>query len=394
MQSTTNTLLGHKLTYKITPTGGKILDSDNLATARRVTFTPSVFGQGHKTNGKYLDPNNLIYHKTMEWYPYGTETWYNTFDSPGTSWMNSGVLPSYAINYDDSNMPSNSQVYNDCVKKLYDKIRNADMNLAIDWAERDQTKKMLHNAWKSAEKVIPWAQKARSHAKKGMTVDEAHHAIGNAWLGYTYGWRPLLQTIYGLCTFVRSTKQEITVKQRSQRKGILDKAGGGGVNPPWKFRTICSQRYEIGITYQIAEPNLFDLTRLTTLNPLAIAWEVLPYSFVIDWFLDVGGYLQAWEQSLFRGLTFVRGYKTNTTQSVTVGSYRGFYTPVGFNRGPFWVDAEWTRIQRDLSRSKLLDPPKVNLPSFDVKLGWQRMTSAAALLQQILLPDPKMFRMK
>jgi hypothetical protein len=29
-------------------------------------------------------------------------------------------------------------------------------------------------------------------------------------------------------------------------------------------------------------------------NPAAIAWEIVPYSFVVDWFLPIGSYLSAW----------------------------------------------------------------------------------------------------
>jgi hypothetical protein len=33
---------------------------------------------------------------------------------------------------------------------------------------------------------------------------------------------------------------------------------------------------------------------LGLVNPLEIAWEVVPYSFVVDWFLPVGSYIAAW----------------------------------------------------------------------------------------------------
>jgi hypothetical protein len=33
---------------------------------------------------------------------------------------------------------------------------------------------------------------------------------------------------------------------------------------------------------------------LGMVDPLQVAWEIVPYSFVVDWFLPVGSFLSAW----------------------------------------------------------------------------------------------------
>lgn len=52
------------------------------------------------------------------------------------------------------------------------------------------------------------------------------------------------------------------------------------------------------------------------LQPLPTLWELLPWSFVMDWFLNIGTFLEAWTTK--EGWTFLSG-----SQSV-VGEYTEF----------------------------------------------------------------------
>lgn len=57
-----------------------------------------------------------------------------------------------------------------------------------------------------------------------------------------------------------------------------------------------------------------DISRLTSLglsDPAQVAWALVPFSFVVDWFLPVGSYLEA--LGAVKGLTFVSGTRTEFT---------------------------------------------------------------------------------
>jgi hypothetical protein len=45
-------------------------------------------------------------------------------------------------------------------------------------------------------------------------------------------------------------------------------------------------------TLLLTNPNLGLASRMGLVNPLSIAWEVVPFSFVVDWFLPVGNFLE------------------------------------------------------------------------------------------------------
>jgi hypothetical protein len=53
-------------------------------------------------------------------------------------------------------------------------------------------------------------------------------------------------------------------------------------------------------------------------NPLAIAWELVPFSFVLDWLVPVGTWLQSLDATL--GVKFVGGCRTDTFYADCTGT--------------------------------------------------------------------------
>lgn len=385
MASRDVTVQGPKTIYELNPQG----QPTKLYLALTDRVKRSQFSVINAFNGDYVNATPHAYNKVVSEFSIGTHDWYQ--NTPYIRYRSYGSLDSeFPLNFDESGAPSASSVYNDCVNRVYDRIRKSDANLAIDLAERKQTQQMIGKAWKALDKVEQFAGRAKKAQKKGMTLIEAEHAIGNAWLSYIYGWRPLLQTIYTLATFERSKLGRFPVVASAKRVVVKDGflAGTSGA-PQARWQDELSQRCRIGMWYRVSDPNLFDLTRITSLNPLAIAWELVPYSFVADWFFDLGGYMSAWEASAFAGLVFERGYRTDTFRYTTRGRYLGRYQPTGYTHGPFSADVKFKRVRSSLGRAKLLSPPRPEVPHLELKLGWQRCLSASALLHQILAPDAR-----
>jgi hypothetical protein len=63
------------------------------------------------------------------------------------------------------------------------------------------------------------------------------------------------------------------------------------------------------LAYKIANPTLFTLSQYGLTNPLAVAWELVPLSFVVDWFVSVGSFIRSIQRPM--GLNFDWGYITS-----------------------------------------------------------------------------------
>lgn len=66
-----------------------------------------------------------------------------------------------------------------------------------------------------------------------------------------------------------------------------------------------SRTYRAVIRYQVENPGLYSASKLGLTNPAFLAWDRVPYSFVVDWVSNIGSYLATLDVGL--GLKFLCG---------------------------------------------------------------------------------------
>lgn len=145
--------------------------------------------------------------------------------------------------------------------------------------------------------------------------------LSQLWLEYRYGWLPLIQDVdsvmkafqqyAGKGSDISRVSAKRTVSTESIRPVIYASNPDDSKRTRYYYenaRTTC----RMGIYYKMDQKMIATLSGLGLTSPTALAWELAPFSFVVDWFLPIGPALQAF--SAFEGLTFVRGYKTYYTE--------------------------------------------------------------------------------
>ena len=126
-------------------------------------------------------------------------------------------------------------------------------------------------------------------------------------------------------------------------------------------------------------------------NPLEVVWELIPLSFVADWFIPVGEFLRSLTAT--NGLVFHSGYKaTRDVRKVEAGFFGNGRRNVsgGTIYGPLVGQGVMTKFWMNQVRTKLIAFPVPTMPTFNdprsVKDGGlKRATSAIALLQSAFL---------
>lgn len=268
------------------------------------------------------------------------------------------------------------------ISRFYDSLRASENNTAITVAEISQVRKMIESPVMG---VISFARKARRKAI-ALAPDDPAKVIANTWLSYQYGWKPLLGEVFGACDFARTRAKRIRIKVTAKAKGH-----GTGLDIPAtldlqsEYEYDQSTRGHMTIDLAVTNQDLFDLSRMTTLNPVMIVWELVPYSFVADWFLDIGGYMSMMEQSFGAGLEFKRGHYTQTYWDL----YRQKIPPQSFKNGSGKIlkveNPMYGRYIKSGKRRVVLNAfPLPGRPRFNVKLGAERLASAASLITQLL----------
>jgi hypothetical protein len=117
------------------------------------------------------------------------------------------------------------------------------------------------------------------------------------------------------------------------------------------------------------------------LNPASIAWELLPYSFVADWFVDIGSFLRSVETAVIYANRFRSGYYSvllvkNITGLISRSENSG--------SGSLAINAVGFANEIQFRRVVYSGFPLPTVPRFKANLGSRRLLSAAALLTQKL----------
>lgn len=200
-------------------------------------------------------------------------------------------------------------------RKIFSKIKRNVIHVGNLIGERKQTFDLLLTLYKRISALIL--------LKKG-TLKALQSAVSNkkAWaddvLAFKFGVEPLVSDFLSLTAHLESMPPDspiITVRTNSQ-KACSFKRGGLEFNGFIEVSYVVKMKSSMDI--------LESLKKWGLTNPMETAWELTPWSFVVDWFLPVGEYISSLTADT--GLTFVTG-----TRKIKMRGTFSTRSPSGFD---------------------------------------------------------------
>ena len=273
------------------------------------------------------------------------------------------------------------------------KVKQQDVNLAVAFGERAATAEHLAltagrilGGLKAARRLDPvkmakqlgmnpqiLANRAkRVLRRKYNTVDGKVHSL---WLEAQYGWKPMLSDVHGMVSELidRDNRFEdrytvhCTAKGEqlvtTYLEGITAQTGISGLEfRNCRISTRARHRSYARFDWVLNNPSLATASELGITNPAETAWELVPFSFVADWFIPLGTYLSSLDAGT--GWSFKGGSLSNITR-VERRFYAG--TPVltggAVKQRPYNYSPVSTQRAVRLHRAVYLTPPQAWMPS-------------------------------
>lgn len=274
-------------------------------------------------------------------------------------------------------------------RKLVASMNDEKANLAIAAAEWQQTASMMSEKVALMQELYyavfyPKRRIRRSRGpEKALLKKEAREAarrvgrmtkrVADRWLEYWFGWKPLASDIQsGLRLFDKPLPQ-----------GYIEGKGGQAVMnstnwpPPTLDRGIRSIGFGVvhmGAKATVTNPNLYRANQLGLLNPLVLGTELIRFSFILDWLIDYGTWLESFTD--FSGVSLEDPW----TSSLFKAEQRAEWNPpgLGFARGEVG----------SFVRANGLAQPAPNLEwRSNVGTSIERLATSAALLVQLLYKE-------
>ncbi len=318
------------------------------------------------------------------------------------SFQNNGIsMTSYGastMTYPDSSDLNDAW----CVSRAYEAMREDAYNsaaLGVDLAEYRQSVQMivkratqLKNALVSLRRgrldkvadALGVQLSAKFHGKS------ARRTVADNWLELHFGWVPLIKDCHEAMEVATEPFLNLAHCQGKASDYKTKLLETRVVYPQTSEMTMLKDlkiwtiRCKQGAAFSVTNPNVALANQLGLLNPLVIAWEIVPFSFVVDWFVNVGQVMQGFSD--FAGMTAQYQYCTRsaTYQRTVLNAETIRYTAPApqyyrweAHSGTAAINGKTVRRTTALVGPQLAVRP-LKLPS------WQRAATAWSLVTQLL----------
>lgn len=375
-----------------------------------VQSTTQVFKSGlTQSPASVSNPEVLGFRAPSNWYSVmcrwqiseGQMVW-REIAGPGV-WSASGYISSF--NYGDTLpiLKLDPSLAQDVLRKCLSQMLEDDVAFNAFLAQGKQSLKMVTNLATGiahGTDALMTADFKQPKSFRKFLANASKEAVSNfsgKYLEYLYGWKPLaddvenaFQSMIDGYTGPNQKRFRLKVRKSRKLKSSHDYTGTASAyftsNSFWQQRLYLENRAKIVLHYNF--PNQAG-EMLPTMTPFGTAWELAPWSFVVDWFVPVGDWIGAMEATQYA----MYMQDAVLTQSVEVASKRSersrwvsTYVPPGvtgeFFQPPSVSGHSFLMTREVLSPTAVLD--RIRFPSFSSKFGLPQASQALALLSQVL----------
>lgn len=290
------------------------------------------------------------------------------------------------------------QLENNAIIKARLKLKDQDINLAQAFGERKQTANLVGNSLSSIIGTLRALKKGDLHAaqkalglrRKGRNSRLRPEAAFDRWLELQYGWKPLLSDVEGASKRLWGIEREagrMTARCKAvssdnvrTERVFTDSIGNVYVrftkHRDIKFKTFV--RFDFIRSDNTGTANW---SELGIVNPLSLAWELLPFSFVFDWFVPVGDYLSSLDATV--GWEFKGGSCTTVMEEKGRVNFKDI-PPIAYTYGQYGSVVATGKYRRYRMNRKIYDScPIPTRPAVDTGASFLHVANGIALLGSI-----------
>lgn len=282
-----------------------------------------------------------------------------------------------------------------CLIAARNRLKAKKVDLGVAFAERKATAMTVGDTARRLAEAVKYLRRGmwrNAQRELGIRYKDRTRPAGsnwtNHWLQLQYGWKPLLADVYGSCDALSKRPNgdwRVTVKARRAEEDVFEYYAPklGASYPTGNYDAYHGKAVrKRGVFTRIDALPQNDLTislvSLGVTNPLLVAWELVPYSFVVDWFLPIG----SWLDSLDALAGYGQAWTSQSTKLETTWVDKGL--SYNWPNPDSYIRNNWLGTKRivNLSRSVSTGVPVPSFPRFKDPVSLGHMANGLSLLAQ------------
>lgn len=269
------------------------------------------------------------------------------------------------------------------VTRLHAKVNESSANLLVSAAELHKSVRSIHRVYTTIWKLLKGLRNVRRLRLRGsITAAQA----ADAYLEIRYGLRPMYYEVMGIIEAINkigtNKRSRLFVESNGpepiwSESGTLRGSSSSYANAEWYYNyESCTQwTMSAGAILELHTPKngLIDVTGLSDI--VEAGWELVPFSFVVDWFLNTG--------KLFSSLDVpagmdILGTWATVEETATRRIHLESFTAIGDINAYSDISDTGTMSKRTRTR-RLANPVKPFLPKTNIRLDGLKILDLLAL---------------
>lgn len=271
--------------------------------------------------------------------------------------------------------------------KLYSEVKNQKVNFAQAIAERTQTSGLILDLTSRLVRAVSAARHGNLAKAAGVLFPRNSKQLANDWLVYQYGVRPLISDIKGCINLLQDEPEQtfdvvVSRTKKLPRECLITETNMNGACVTKVYSEgYATVKYKVRV--KVSDPFGRFMSETGFSDVSLLAWELCPYSFVIDWLIPVGNYLQ--NHGAFANLEIVHFHKTEFCKELITyeRQFLSGKSTVGYKMygdSAYGFVNERVRCSRKVITTGM---PKLPYPSFKDPASLGHILNSIALLRQL-----------
>lgn len=323
-----------------------------------------------------------------KWYDHTTR-WLGTRDTSGMSatggWT--GFLPVPAYPRDD--------LISQATNKAWANISLNEAWILVGAAEADKTVVSLYEIF---QKFLKIAKAIKKKEIKALAGEIKPKALAQDYMAARYAVRPLMYDLKGYYSALQYKAGESPPRLTFRGMEYYHDEDSAVINvnngyyEDGERHLIIQKKTTVGV--EVRAGVLCELTSHTSLPVLGVteilesAWELVPWSFVVDWFLNVGDTIAAFTPNLglktLASWVTVSEIVTRVTQTWGSASTMPSSTEnfVPYEHSNYVCGGEFGEYI--ITKERIPNPSRTILPSFDIRLNSLKLIDLLIMIRQLV----------
>jgi len=276
-----------------------------------------------------------------------------------------------------------ASVYSDAVQQAHANVDQSEMLALATVAESRKTVDFFVETGARLFRILKAAKKLDV---KRIMNELSPKEFANRYMELRYAIRPLIYDVNGTISaleklsrqYDRHTARGFASEQVKVTDTVPDVGVHWGVNADFSLEATFDYQVRAGVMshVEVSELQIFGVDQLMT-----TAWELLPFSFIVDWFIDVGQAVAALSPKA--GVTQLASWATETTKLSSTGragNFVGTLTSYGEQSVGWSIDYSRTYYRR----GRAVDPLVSYWPNSNLNLDLYKISDLGIILKGLI----------